>query len=294
MLTNPANELYELCRLLQSHGISERSPSHKALAIIFGLKSSDDPIFYSILAALSSRFEMLVRITQESSAVPDHLRDRSVGAVNQLKLFCRVQGMQEIWKEKKIKVFSNEQMTALQYLGGFIQQTHPVKIVTDEERKEILQRIEKELAEIDGESSNSLVQDLIILELKSLKVVLDHLTFFGIDALRDSLFKATVNVSAAESAASSDADKSVVKKARYVLGSIAAALIFSSELIEAPEKIYDKGQLAIEYLVEKWPSAPTALIPHFGETDQNLSEAEKINKAKIDTETPQLDDFVET
>ena len=294
MLTNPAIELHELCKQLQSHGNVDQAHTHKALATIFGLESSEDPIFYSIVAALSRRFETLIRITQESSAVPDHLRDRAVGAINQLKLFCRVEGMLEIWKDRKNKVFPGEQMTALHFLGGFLQQTHPVKKITDEERKELLQLIENELAEIDREGPNSLVQDIIVSELKSLKVVLEHLTFFGIEALRDSLFTATVNVSAAESAATSSADKSTLKKASHVLGLIAAALIFTSDLIEATENIYDRGQIAIEYLVEKLPSAPTALIPHFGAVDQGVGEAKKDDTGEIDTKKPPPDGVIET
>lgn len=294
MLTNPAIELHELCKQLQSHGNVDQARTHKALATIFGLKSSNDPIFYSIVAALSRRFETLLRITQESSAVPDYLRDRALGAINHLKLFCRVEGMLENWNDVKNKVFSGEQMTALHFLGGFLQQTHPVKKITDEEREDLLQRIENELAEIDREGPNSLVQDIIVSELKLLKVVLEHLTFFGIEALRDSLLTATVNVSAAESAATSNADKSAVKKASHVLGAIVVALLIASDLIEATENIYDRGQVAIEYLAEKWPSAPTALIPHFGAVDQDVGEATKDDTGEIETKKPPPDGVIET
>lgn len=274
MLTDPATEIFEMCQVLQSSPAKAKAETRKALAQIFGCVSCHEALFFELLAALSKRFDRLAEITETSPNVPDHLREKSTTAVKHLRNFFSTDGLHEAWEQRKAKVFVNEHLTAVEYIGALIRNEYPLKKLNDEERAELIDKIDELLTSIKDDGGASIVQDVVVSAFESVKAILERLVFFGTDASTESLILAFTKLAAAEKVAESETDKATVKKALGVIALVAGAMIYTSDVLTAAEDLYNKGQAAVQYIIEQIPEDIKLLAPPEGTDGQTDTDCE--------------------
>lgn len=288
METNPASELHDLCTQLKNSGRDDRQ-TRDVLAEIFRCQSSNDPLFLELLAIIAKRFANLIQLIDRSSELPTDLRDTSRTAVEHLALITSTDSLTSRWGERRKAVLSNEHIIALRFIGGSFQKEFPLRILSKEQRSELIDTINRAIPDLLVEQPQTFVHDATINVLQSIKIILEHFEFFGTEALSDKLLWAHSNLNATKSralgAGIANAAK-VVSIGFGVVASIVGVLAIVPKAEKGTEILYGYSQNAIEYLSKELPKD----IPKL--TDQRSEMAQPEN-ARLSPSSKSLTQFTE-
>jgi hypothetical protein len=256
-VTNPAAEIYALCKKLDR--IAAKEPSRDVLSKHFGV-TPDETDFYAIVTALSARFDSLGELVNILPQYATPQKSVAINAITHLRGFLRPHALNKIWDEVKSSAFKPDYLVPLHMIDPLIQHIAPISLPTEEERQKILESLDAAIAELF--IGNCVAATSLAISLKATRKIVEKLEFFGIDELLERIANSDAYLRAATRASDVRTQSnmmSALRKAGIALSLVLNALVVADTGITAVENDYQRGQALIEFINNEIEIAPLQL-----------------------------------
>jgi hypothetical protein len=168
------------------------------------------------------------------------------------------QSIQNPWESSKNNIFKPEILLALHMVDPLVQQIAPIAIPSEDERNEIVAKINEAIDEL--EKSDSFAATSLAMSLQAVRRIMEKLEFFGVEELfrslinSDAYFRATVHEAKSDPKA-----RSGLRKAALALSFILNILTVSDAGFTALENDYSRTQALIGFIGEQIKVEPLQL-----------------------------------
>ncbi|MEQ8251873.1 MAG: hypothetical protein RIB41_11600 [Oceanibaculum nanhaiense] len=236
--TNAINEIHDLCQFFkQTRGNPANENVIAVLSKSFGVKAHSSE-FYSILGAISRRFDEAEYVAKNKLNLSDALINEAVSSIKTLGNIINPNKFKDNWNSFVDSVVKPESMTSVRFAGGSVDKSAFVKALSKSERAEILESIETALGSANGIRGPRI--PLLIASLESLKFTIENFHFFGLSEVEHEFARACFYFQRAVSEKKGPVSK---KWQKFMAFTVSALIIVSQGIQETADTVRD-----IEYL----------------------------------------------
>ncbi|RUX49475.1 hypothetical protein EOA33_12420 [Mesorhizobium sp. M4A.F.Ca.ET.050.02.1.1] len=254
-ITDPSTELHRLCEKLKAN--DARDETRKALARQFGV-TVDSPEFFAILAAISARIARLRSLVASMTATPEIFRQRFDQACVRVSSFISSANLHNSWRGVRDSAFEPVSLNSLLMAGHTIQGVAPLRVPTEAQRAEFLQKIDEAINAIDDRQD--VIMAVFVTSFVALRFMIEKLEFYGVDGVLEQLLNTHAILSSVEYSDKKKGKNRTFAKAWAVLASIYVALTIPDAGLTAVQNYYADYQAVIEYFSQQVPPESPKLL----------------------------------
>lgn len=254
-ITDPSTELLRLCEKLKAN--DGKDETRKALARQFGV-TLDSPEFFAILAAISARIARLRSLIASMTVTSEVFRQRFDHACAQVSSFLSSANLHNSWRGVRDNAFDPVSLNTLVMAGHTVQGVAPLRVPTEAERAEIIQKIDDAITAI--ENRQDVFVTVFLTSFISLRFMIDKLDFYGVDGVFEQLLNAHSTLSRAMSVKEHQTKGGTFAKTLSVLAIIYGALTIPDAGLTAVQNYYSDYQKAMKYYSEQIPPEGPKLL----------------------------------
>ncbi|TPL84065.1 hypothetical protein FJ950_17885 [Mesorhizobium sp. B2-3-14] len=254
-ITDPSTELLRLCEKLK--GNDSKDETRKALARQFGL-TVDSPEFFTVLAAISARIARLRSLVSSMSSTSETFRKRFDEACVKVSSVTSSSNFNNPWRAVRDSALDPVSLNTLVMAGHTVQGVAPLRVPTEAERAEFVQKIDEAINSIDDRKD--VFATIFVTSFVTLRFMIDKLDFYGVDGVFEQLLNTHAILSSVESSNSKDTPGRKFPKVWAVLANIYVALTIPDAGITAIENYYADYQMGIQYYSQQIPPDAPKLI----------------------------------
>lgn len=236
-ITDPAREIGELGETLLAISPSN-DPTFNVLARATGLRVETSE-FLLTLAGASSRIEGLsehVRTTTHG-AVGTRSRTQVLDALERLGQPFRAQNFATPWKDVRVHYVREADIAAMEMFSAHMIQIQPLRRLSDEERERLLNAIDDAITDTLAQSDLMEWMKAPLIEgLRQLRLIVQHIAFFGHGRAVDDLFKLGRTVEGVQAAVQAGSMESGAKDARRRFVKVLHVLALAGALFAVPDQ----------------------------------------------------------
>jgi hypothetical protein len=237
--TDPATELW-----LMFNEINKGSgqPVWIALANFLGI-NQNDPRLPSLIGVMSRRCHNLEDLVSNIDDMQEHAAE-IITAINRLRTTFSPQAMASTWDNHRQIYMPSDALVCVKMASQTVRRFHPLKRLSSEERMQLERDLKDVIEEVrkDGPTSAP-----IVAALEDVLFMLERFAFFGHAGLGHALIEAFATTKQGEK----EAKSSTRKLAIGAIASVAAALVYSNDVVEAIGSWVDRSKAAIEWVKQE-------------------------------------------
>ncbi|MDA8869972.1 hypothetical protein N9H93_01105 [Rhizobiaceae bacterium] len=257
--TDPASELAALFSKMSI--IEPRHPSHSTQVTLsrhFKIDAASAD-WYELIGAIAFRIRALRSFvsTVDDRFVKEKMRSETLKSLDHMARFLSPDQMAAKWHIVKADLFTDDHIGRLESFAAIGEKYKPLRKLNDEQRHEILDKIDEAIILLDGDDVNmpeipAWASAPILEGLRSLHRIISHLEFFGHQFAIDEILKLH---SRAKSIAESDLPDSVKLDLFPKIRNAMHVLFFVGELLLLPANAYQGyhvyKEVALEMIIAK-------------------------------------------
>ncbi|MFG1223001.1 hypothetical protein [Xanthobacter wiegelii] len=236
-ITDPAREIADLGETLFAIPPSDQ-PTFNVLAGAIGLPVETSE-FLLTLAGASRRIEGLseyVRTTTHGD-VGTRSRTQALEALGRLGQPFRPAFFARPWREVHSNFIQGIDIAAMEMFSAHMRHVQPLRRLSDEERTRLLSAIDDAIADTVAQSDLREWMKAPLLDgLRQLRLIVQHIAFFGHGRAIDDLFNLSSTVEAVQAAAQADAMASGATDAGRLFVKVLQVLVFAGALFTVADQ----------------------------------------------------------
>lgn len=207
-MTDPAKELYELCKLVGAHkGNPSNINTGQALPAALGCARTSKGAqpatgaFYELVAVIKYRFESLAELAAktENPNVDDEVCIEGLAAIKEVSGFLQPGVWSQTWQPTAESIGNKSSLRALLGLSSLVRPVRPLRLLSPEEIKTQIQTVRDLLSKLTlATDMPPWTKQAIEDGLNRLLLVLERLPFFGVEMLMEATLQTAERISAGE------------------------------------------------------------------------------------------------
>lgn len=186
LLTDPATELASLCEKLSAQG-SPNSGFH-VLAMASGTHPDQTKLFEA-LSIINRRIDRLLDYFHRSddNFLTERVKSKCIDTLNSVRLAFNAGHLHHPWDHLRASYLNDDHIFVLQSISSRVRETLPLRRYTEDEREQLVEAI-TEILQGDFSGIPSWAYGALVEGLERILFTLEHLDFFGHEAVVDQLF----------------------------------------------------------------------------------------------------------
>jgi hypothetical protein len=219
--------------------------THIALRNLFGVGKSNSDLL-EIVSIIVRRMDRVIGLIPSAPHFDASHQANAIKALKRLQQMFEPDHLTASWKDTRAIIHEHGHLQTVHFLSPALKNVVRYSVPSAEERAEFIRQIDEALSEFG--SATDIGADALVGSLKSLRLILEKLDFFGIEELQSKLVLATANfkvaVAAVDPSPRPDKTKGAwrkLAKIAVVLAGIANAIVLADDAPTAITHHYDRA-----------------------------------------------------